>query len=144
MDTVLTYLRSGKERFLGELKEFLAIPSVSTSKEHAGEIRRCASWLADHMTSSGLEHVQIMDTPGHPVVYADWLNAPGKPTVLIYGHYDVQPAEPLELWTSPPFEATVRGENLYARGAEDDKGQVFIHLKAIEAFLRTGGSCRST
>ena len=91
------------------------------------------------MTSSGLEHVQIMDTPGHPVVYADWLNAPGKPTVLIYGHYDVQPAEPLELWTSPPFEATVRGENLYARGAEDDKGQVFIHLKAIEAFLKTGG-----
>jgi acetylornithine deacetylase/succinyl-diaminopimelate desuccinylase-like protein len=80
-----------------------------------------------------------MDTPGHPVVYADWLNAPGKPTLLIYGHYDVQPAEPLELWTSPPFEATVRGENLFARGAEDDKGQVFIHLKAIEAFLKTGG-----
>jgi acetylornithine deacetylase/succinyl-diaminopimelate desuccinylase-like protein len=139
MDTVLTYLRSGKERFLGELKEFLAIPSVSTSKEHAGELRRCASWLADHMTSAGLEHVSVMDTPGHPVVYADWLNAPGKPTLLIYGHYDVQPAEPLELWTSPPFEATVRGENLYARGAEDDKGQVFIHLKAIEAFLKTGG-----
>lgn len=140
MDTVLAYLESGKERFLGELKEFLAIPSVSTSKEHTAEMRRCAQWLADHMNASGLENVRIMETPGHPVVYADWLHAPGKPTVLIYGHYDVQPPEPLELWTSPPFEATIRGENLYARGSEDDKGQVFIHLKSIEAFLKTGGA----
>jgi acetylornithine deacetylase/succinyl-diaminopimelate desuccinylase-like protein len=81
-----------------------------------------------------------MPTPGHPVVYGSWLEAPGKPTLLIYGHYDVQPAEPLELWTSPPFQATVRGENLFARGASDDKGQFFIHMKSIEAFLKTSGA----
>jgi len=140
MDQVLSYLETNRSRFIGELKDLLSIPSVSTSKEHVDEVRRCAQWVADHMRSIGLGHVEIMETPGHPVVYGDWLNAPGKPTLLIYGHYDVQPAEPLELWTSPPFEATLRGDNLYARGAEDDKGQVFIHLKAIEAFLRNGGT----
>jgi len=92
------------------------------------------------MRTIGLQNVQIFETPGHPVVYADWLNAPGKPTVLLYGHYDVQPPEPLELWTSPPFEATVRNGNLYARGSADDKGQVFIHLKAIEAYMKNAGA----
>lgn len=92
------------------------------------------------MTNIGLQNVKVMPTPGHPVVYGDWLNAPGKPTVLLYGHYDVQPPEPLELWTSPPFEATIRGENLYARGSADDKGQVYIHLKSIEAYMKNVGS----
>jgi acetylornithine deacetylase/succinyl-diaminopimelate desuccinylase-like protein len=140
MNSVLTYLDGNKERYLNELRDLLSIPSISNSAEHAGELRRCAEWMAGHMRSIGLNNVQIIPTAGHPVVYADWLGAPGKPTVLLYGHYDVQPPEPLELWTSPPFEATVRGENLYARGSSDDKGQVFIHLKSIEAFLKNTGA----
>ncbi|HXF99538.1 MAG TPA: dipeptidase, partial [Bacteroidota bacterium] len=129
-----------KERYLAELKELLAIPSVSTNPQNKPDVERCAQWVADHMRRIGLQNVQVMPTPGHPVVYGDWLNAPGKPTVLLYGHYDVQPPEPLELWTSPPFEATIRGDNLYARGSADDKGQVFIHLKSIEAYLKNTGS----
>lgn len=140
MDNILSYVDGNKERFLAELKAFLAIPSVSTSKENIPDIRRCAEWVAGQMKSIGLRNVQIMPTPGHPIVYGDWLDAPGKPTVLLYGHYDVQPPEPLELWTTPPFEATIRGENLYARGSADDKGQVLLHLKSIEAYLRDGGS----
>ncbi len=140
MEGVLSYVEQHRDRFLSELKDLLAIPSVSTKKEHTGDIQRCAEWVAGHMKSIGLQNVQIMPTGGHPAVYADWLNAPGKPTLLLYGHYDVQPPEPLELWTSPPFEATVRGENLYARGSADDKGQVFIHLKSIEAYLKNLGS----
>lgn len=140
MQNVLSYIEQNKDRYLAELKELLAIPSVSTNKENTTDIRRCADWVADHMRSIGLQNVQVMPTPGHPVVYADWLHAPGKPTVLLYGHYDVQPPEPLELWTSPPFEATIRNGNLYARGSADDKGQVFIHLKSIEAYLKNLGS----
>lgn len=140
MNQILDFIDQNRDRYLTELKELLAIPSVSTNKENTADIQRCARWVADHMQSIGLHNVQIMPTAGHPVVYADWLNAPGKPTVLLYGHYDVQPPEPLELWTSPPFEATIRGENLYARGSADDKGQVFIHLKSIEAYLKNAGS----
>lgn len=140
MDTILAYIEQNKDRYLAELKELIAIPSVSTNKEDTTDIRRCAEWVAGHMKSVGLTNVQIFPTPGHPVVYSEWLGAPGQPTVLLYGHYDVQPPEPLELWTSPPFEATIRGENLYARGAADDKGQVFIHLKSIEAFLKNKNS----
>lgn len=140
MENVLAYLEQHKDRFLAELKELLAIPSVSTHPEQKAEVERCAQWVADHMRSIGLEHVQVMPTGGHPIVYGDWLNASGKPTVLLYGHYDVQPPEPLELWTSPPFEATIRGDNLYARGSADDKGQVFIHLKSIEAYLKNTGA----
>ena len=140
MDNLLSYVASNRDRYLAELKEFLAIPSVSTDKESAREVARCAEWLARHMRSIGLQNVQALPTAGHPVVYADWLNAPGKPTLLIYGHYDVQPPEPLELWTSPPFDASVRDGRLYARGAADDKGQVFVHLKSIEAYLRDNGS----
>jgi acetylornithine deacetylase/succinyl-diaminopimelate desuccinylase-like protein len=140
MDKTLSYIAGLQDRYLAELKEFLAIPSVSTHQGNAEDVQRCAHWVANQMTAVGLENVEIHPTPGHPVVYGEWLNAPGRPTVLIYGHYDVQPAEPLELWTSPPFQATVRGENLYARGAEDDKGQVYMHLKAIDAFLHDGGS----
>lgn len=140
MDNLLSFVESNQDRYLRELKEFLAIPSVSTHKELAGQVGRCAEWVAQHMRSIGLNNVQVFQTAGHPIVYGDWLNAPGKPTVLIYGHYDVQPAEPLELWTTPPFEASTRDGRLYARGAADDKGQVFIHFKSIEAYLRGGGS----
>jgi acetylornithine deacetylase/succinyl-diaminopimelate desuccinylase-like protein len=140
MNPALPYIEANSDRYLKELTELLRIPSVSTDPERVPDITRCADWVAGHMQSIGLQNVQIMPTGGHPVVYADWLGAPGKPTILVYGHYDVQPPEPLELWTSPPFEATVRGDNLYARGASDDKGQVFIHLKAIEAYLKTAGT----
>lgn len=140
MEQVLSYLEQNKERYLAELKEFLAIPSVSTNPDNKADVQRCAQWVANHMSSIGLQNVQVMPTAGHPVVYGDWLNAPGKPTVLLYGHYDVQPPEPLELWTSPPFEATIRDGNVFARGSADDKGQVYIHLKSIEAFLKNVGS----
>ncbi len=140
MKEVLDYIDQNSDRYLKELGELLAIPSVSTNPENAGDIRRCAEWVADHLRTIGIPDVRVMATPGHPVVYGAWTGAPGKPTVLIYGHYDVQPAEPLELWTSPPFEATVRGEELYARGASDDKGQFFVYLKAIEAMFRTVGT----
>jgi acetylornithine deacetylase/succinyl-diaminopimelate desuccinylase-like protein len=140
MDSILSYIEANRERYIRELTDVLSIPSVSTNKENAPDIKRCAEWMAGHMEGIGMQNVRIYPTAGHPIVYGDWLGAPGKPTLLIYGHYDVQPVEPLELWTSPPFEATVRGENLYARGAADDKGQVLIHLKSLEAFLKNGGS----
>lgn len=139
MEQVLQYIEKNKSRYLNELKELIAIPSVSTNPENKPDIVRCAKWVADHLKSVGMNNVQVFPTGGHPVVYAEWLGAPGKPTLLLYGHYDVQPVDPIELWTSPPFEATIRGENLYARGSADDKGQVFIHLKSIEAFMKNGG-----
>jgi acetylornithine deacetylase/succinyl-diaminopimelate desuccinylase-like protein len=125
---------------LAELRDFLAIPSISTLPEHQADIRRAAQWLADYCTHAGLDHVQIIETSGHPLVYADWLHAAGQPTLLIYGHYDVQPPDPLDAWQSPPFVATVRDGNLYARGAADDKGQVYVHLKAVERLLRGSGT----
>ncbi|MFA5026975.1 MAG: M20/M25/M40 family metallo-hydrolase, partial [Candidatus Methylomirabilota bacterium] len=137
--TPTTYIRKQRKAFVEELTGFLRIPSVSTAPVHKPDMRKAAAWLTAQMRSIGLEHARIMATGGHPAVCADWLHAPGKPTVLIYGHYDVQPAEPLELWTSGPFEPTVRKNALYARGAVDDKGQVFMHLKALEAHLMTGG-----
>ncbi len=133
------YIQERRAAFVEELKGFLRIPSVSTKPEHRGDMRKAAEWLAGQMRDMGLEHVEILPTAGHPVVYADWLHAVGQPTVLIYGHYDVQPAEPLELWTTGAFEPTVRGGELFARGAVDDKGQVFMHLKALEAHLKTSG-----
>jgi acetylornithine deacetylase/succinyl-diaminopimelate desuccinylase-like protein len=140
MENLLAYVEQNKDRYLAELKEFIAIPSISTNPDNAGDVRRCAERVAEHMRNIGLQNVQLFPTAGHPVVYGEWLNAPGKPTVLLYGHYDVQPPDPLELWTSPPFEATIRNGNLYARGAADDKGQVFIHLKSIEAYLQNLGA----
>jgi acetylornithine deacetylase/succinyl-diaminopimelate desuccinylase-like protein len=139
MESILSFLETHKDRYLRELNEFLAIPSVSTNPGNAADVRRCADWVADHMRVIGMENVQLFQTAGHPIVYGDWLHAPGKPTVLLYGHYDVQPAEPLDLWESPPFQGTVRGGNLYARGSADDKGQVFIHFKALEAIMKNAG-----
>ena len=139
MNDVIDLININRDRYVDELKEYLAIPSISALPEHAGDVRACAEWTAAHMKRVGLEHVRIIDTPGNPVVYADWLHAAGAPTILFYGHYDVQPVDPLELWESPPFEATVRAGEIYARGAADDKGQVFMHLKAVEAVLRGSG-----
>ena len=126
-------------RLLDELKDLIRIPSVSTLPEHQADVVRCAQFVADALQKAGLEHVEIIPTAGHPLVYADWLHAPGQPTVLCYGHYDVQPPDPLELWISPPFEPTERNGNLYARGAVDDKGQMYMHIKAIEALFAAHG-----
>jgi acetylornithine deacetylase/succinyl-diaminopimelate desuccinylase-like protein len=133
------YARQHQSRFLEELKDLLRIPSVSTLPEHKADVRRAAGWLAAELTRIGMEHVEVIDTPGHPLVYADWLHAAGQPTCLAYGHYDVQPADPLDEWKTPPFEPTERDGNLYARGAVDDKGQMYMHVKALESLMTTSG-----
>jgi acetylornithine deacetylase/succinyl-diaminopimelate desuccinylase-like protein len=134
----IEYARSNQHRFLTELKEFLRIPSVSTQEKHGPDIERAAAWLREKLLSAGFPKAEVMPTPGHPVVYAEWLAAgPGAPTILIYGHYDVQPPDPLELWNTPPFEPTIIGDDIFARGAADDKGQLYIHVKAVEAFTET-------
>jgi acetylornithine deacetylase/succinyl-diaminopimelate desuccinylase-like protein len=135
MLNVIDHIHTNRDRYVSELKQYLAIPSVSALPEHAADVRRAAEWTADEMRRIGLENVRLIETPGNPVVYADWLHAEGAPTILFYGHYDVQPVDPVDLWQSPPFEATERDGELYARGAADDKGQVFMHLKAVEAHL---------
>jgi acetylornithine deacetylase/succinyl-diaminopimelate desuccinylase-like protein len=134
------FVEQNKTRLLDELKTFLRIPSVSTLPEHVPDVRRAAQFVADSMKTAGLENIEIIATAKHPLVYADWLHAPGKPTVLCYGHYDVQPPDPLEEWISPPFEPVVRDGNLYARGSADDKGQMYMHIKAVEALLSTSGT----
>ncbi len=139
MNNYIDFIHSNRDRYVNELKQYLAIPSVSALPQHAADTKRCAEWTADEMKRVGLENVRLVETPGNPVVYGDWLHAPGAPTILFYGHYDVQPVDPVELWESPPFEATVRDGEIYARGAADDKGQVFMHFKAIEAHLKNGG-----
>ncbi|MFD0677419.1 MULTISPECIES: dipeptidase [unclassified Paenibacillus] len=130
-----TYFQNLREQQLDELKQWLSIPSISALSAHKADMNKAAEWLADALTRAGLENVEVHQTDGHPIVYADHLHAPGKPTVLVYGHYDVQPVDPLHLWTTPPFEPDIRDGKLYARGATDDKGQVFLHIKAIEAIL---------
>jgi acetylornithine deacetylase/succinyl-diaminopimelate desuccinylase-like protein len=139
MPSALDFARSQQARFLDELKTLLRIPSISTLPEYAADVRDAALNLAREMERVGLEHVRVIETSGHPLVYGDSLHAPGKPTCLTYGHYDVQPPDPLDEWLTPPFEPTERNGNLYARGAVDDKGQMFMHLKAIEALLQTHG-----
>jgi acetylornithine deacetylase/succinyl-diaminopimelate desuccinylase-like protein len=143
VEAAVEFAKSNGERFVEELKALLRIPSISTDPERAGDVRRAAQFVADELTRIGLENVRLIETTtaahkGHPLVYADWLNAPGKPTVLCYGHYDVQPAEPLELWKSPPFEPEIRDGNIYARGAVDDKGQMWMHVKALESLFAAG------
>lgn len=139
MSDVHQYIDANQSRFRDELFDFLRIPSVSARSEHRPDMRRAAEWLADRMREAGLD-VSIEETPGHPVVLGEWRGAgPGAPTVLIYGHYDVQPPEPLELWTSPPFEPEIRDGRIYARGSVDDKGQLYLHVKAIEAHMKTRG-----
>ena len=130
-----THLAQTKDARLESYKAFLRIPSISALPEHADDCRAAAHWLVDALTAAGLEHAEAVETGGHPIVYADWLHAPDAPTVLVYGHYDVQPVDPLDLWTSPPFEPVVVGDRILARGAADDKGQVHAHLMAAEALL---------
>jgi acetylornithine deacetylase/succinyl-diaminopimelate desuccinylase-like protein len=135
-----TFVEQNKTRLLDELKSFLRIPSISTLPEHKPDVQRAAKFVADSLKRAGLENIEIIPTDGNPLVYGDWLHAPGKPTVLCYGHYDVQPPDPLELWQSPPFEPTVRDGNIYARGSADDKGQMYMHIKAVEALRAVNGT----
>jgi acetylornithine deacetylase/succinyl-diaminopimelate desuccinylase-like protein len=136
----IDYARHHRNRFIDELSAFVRIPSVSAQPAHGGDVRACGSWLAGKLRDAGLERVEVVPTHGHPSVLGEWRHAPGRPTILIYGHYDVQPPDPLADWRSPPFEPRVRGENLYGRGASDDKGQLWAHVKAIESSLRGAGA----
>src|SRR5262245_8550823 len=137
--TLAKFIDGRRDQHLAELNDFLRIPSVSAKSEHKPDVERAARWVADNLTSAGFKTVEVVPTALHPLVYAESLEAPGKPTVLFYGHYDVQPAEPLHLWTSPAFEPTARNGNIYARGTADDKGQVHIHLKALQALHELNG-----
>jgi len=139
MNDVVDFINANRDRYVDELKRYLAIPSISALPDHAADVRACAEWTAAEMRRIGLENVRLVATSGNPVVCGDWLHAEGAPTILFYGHYDVQPVDPLDLWESPPFEAAVRQGEIYARGAADDKGQVFMHFKAVEACLRRTG-----
>ncbi|HUV88877.1 MAG TPA: dipeptidase [Anaerolineae bacterium] len=135
------YARANQSRFLAELLDLLRIPSISTQPEHRPDVERAAAWLRDQLLAAGFPRADVLPTSGHPVVYAEWLPAgPHVPTILIYGHYDVQPPDPLDEWRTPPFEPTIVGDDLFARGASDDKGQLYTHLKAIEAFQATAGT----
>jgi len=135
----MTYYQQNRTAFLEGLKTFLRIPSISTLPEHKPDIRRAAEYVAGELRGAGLTNVELIEGPGNPLVYGEWLGAPGKPTLLLYGHYDVQPPDPLDEWKSPPFEPDIRNDNIYARGACDDKGQTYILIKAVEGFLKTQG-----
>ncbi len=140
MEDALQFVSRNEQILLNELLAFLTIPSVSTQPKHRADVARAAEWLVEKMNEAGLENIRIIDYGGHPLVYGDWLNAGSSaPTVLVYGHYDVQPAEPFKLWKSHPFEPELRDDYIYARGASDDKGQLFVHVKAVEAYLKVGG-----
>jgi acetylornithine deacetylase/succinyl-diaminopimelate desuccinylase-like protein len=135
--SALSFAQQNQQRFLDELKALLRIPSVSTLPEHKQDIQRAATFVADELKRIGFENVSVIETAGHPLVYADWLHAAGKPTALAYAHYDVQPPDPLDEWISPPFEPTERNNNLYARGAVDDKGQLWMQVKAFESLFKS-------
>ena len=143
MTTWQSYLDQNRDRFLAELLDFYTIASISALPEHAPDVRRAGEWVAARMKAAGIEHVEMMETGGHPVVYGDLLHAPGKPaapTVMIYGHFDVQPVDPLNLWTTPPFQPDIRDGRVYARGASDDKGNMLLPILAVEALLKTAGA----
>jgi len=137
-DALIDHVRANRERYLAELKAWIAVESISAQPDHAADVRTSAEHAVARMQAAGLT-AEVLETAGHPVAYGEWLGAPGAPTVLIYGHHDVQPVDPLELWTSPPFDAAVRDGKLYGRGAVDDKGQCLMHIAAIEAHLRVNG-----
>jgi acetylornithine deacetylase/succinyl-diaminopimelate desuccinylase-like protein len=139
LEAIAGYIDRSRQRYINELSEYLRIPSVSAIVTHREDLRRCAVWTAEALTHAGLDNVRVIETAGNPIVYGDWLHARGAPTVLSYGHYDVQPTDPIDLWKSAPFEPTVRDGRIFARGATDDKGQLFIHVKAVEAHLRCAG-----
>lgn len=139
MENVVGYINSNREKYVKELEDFLKIPSISTSAANKSDMLTAAEFVSSKLREAGMENVKIIETKGHPLVYADWLHTPGKPTVLVYGHYDVQPVDPINLWDSPPFEPTIRDGNIYARGATDDKGQMYMHIKSVEAYFKTVG-----
>ena len=134
----IEYAHQNRERFTRELTEFIKIESISTDDAYKAQVLQAAEWAAGHLRSIGIENVKLMPTGGHPIVYGDWIKNPGAPTVLIYGHYDVQPVDPIELWETSPFEATVKGDYLFGRGTSDMKGQVMATLNAVEAIMKTG------
>src|SRR3954470_19701246 len=134
----VSYAQQNQKRFLEELKSLLRIPSISTLPEHKGDVAKAAQFVADDLKKIGFENVEVLKTEHHPLVYADWLHAAGKPTALVYAHFDVQPAEPLDEWKTPPFEPTERNQNIYARGAVDDKGQLWMQVKAFESMFKAG------
>ncbi len=138
-DAFEAYLAANADRRLASYLEFLRIPSISTQPEYAASCRDAAEWIAGQFRAMGIEHVEVAETGGHPIVYGDWLHAPDAPTILVYAHYDVQPVDPIELWETAPFEPFVKGDRMIGRGAADDKGQVHIHLRATEAILATRG-----
>lgn len=140
MHEVIKFIKTNKENYINELKEFLKIPSISTLPENKKDILKCAQFVSNKLKDAGMSRVEIYKTEGHPIVYGEWLGAPGKPTILIYGHYDVQPVDPIELWNNPPFDPVIKGGKIFARGATDDKGQLFMHIKSVEAFFKTTGS----
>src|SRR5215510_6737597 len=135
----LDFARENQQRFVNELKDLLRIPSVSTLEEHKSDVQKAADYVATELRRIGMENVEAIPTKGHPLVYADWLHAPGKPTVLMYAHFDVQPPDPVDEWHSPPFEPTERNDNIYARGAVDDKGQLWMEVKALESLMQAHG-----
>ena len=139
LEAIARFIDCNRQRYVGELSEYLRIPSVSALSAHREDLQRCAKWTAQALAHAGLDHVRVIETAGNPIVYGDWLHAPGAPTLLCYGHYDVQPVDPTHLWQSPPFDPAVRDGRIFARGATDDKGQLFIHVKAIEAHLTCAG-----
>ena len=134
-----SYLQTHQDDYLAQLSEFLSIPSISSLPEHKGDVRRAAEWVAARLTSAGIEEARVMETSGHPVVYGQWLHQPDKPTIMVYGHFDVQPVDPLDLWDAPPFEPAIKDGRIYARGASDDKGNMLIPIIVAEALLKTSG-----
>lgn len=140
MENILKYIKDNEQNYIEELKEFLRIPSISTLPENNDDMKRCAQFVADKLKNAGMSRVEIFPTEGHPIVYGEWLGAPGNPTVLIYGHYDVQPVDPIDLWETPPFEPVIKDGKIWARGATDDKGQLFVHIKSVEAYFKNQGS----
>lgn len=140
MKEILNHINSNINSYIEELKDFLRIKSISTLPENQNDMQTAAQFVADKIKQAGIEKVEIYQTEGHPIVYAEWMGAPGKPTVLIYGHYDVQPADPIELWNTSPFEPVIKDDKIYARGATDDKGQMYVHIKSVESFFKVNGS----
>jgi len=141
MEKILEYLEKNKKRHLNELFDFLKIPSISSDSAYNNDMKKCSEWLINQFKTIGINSARIIETAGHPIVYADWLKAgDDKPTILIYGHYDVQPVDPIDLWDTPPFEPTIKNGKIYGRGTADDKGQVFTHIKSVEAYLKTNGT----
>ncbi len=136
MEKVQQYISTNKDRFLNELLDLLRIPSVSADSKYKGDVQKAAEFIKNSLVSAGADKVEICPTKGHPIVYGEKMVDPKLPTVLVYGHYDVQPPDPLDLWTSPPFEPVIKDEKIYARGACDDKGQVFMHVKSFECMMK--------